>query len=91
MLDALIMIARRCIVTVLLEARLYRTEDVSGEHWTGEPAREHDQASGEVFLAEEQLHPSLDEIFHQIDTVHRRTLEFERLHLHPAHARHGAR
>jgi len=39
-----------------------------------------DPMAGEVFLAEEQLHPSLDEIFRQIDATHRRTLEFERVH-----------
>jgi hypothetical protein len=65
------------------ETRVYR----SGE----ELQPERGAASGEVFLAEEQLHPSLDEIFREIDATHRRTLEIERKHLHPARARHGAR
>ena len=76
-------------MTGLLEPSLYRTDEVegaSGEHRTGEPEREGDV---ELFLAEEQLHPSLDEIFRQIDAAHRRTLESERMR--PAHARHGSR
>lgn len=68
------------------ETRVYRSEEMRGEL-----EREHDAVSGEVFLAEEQLHPSLDEIFRQIDATHRRTLECERTLLHPAHGRHGAR
>ncbi|KAA6464914.1 hypothetical protein DYQ86_02870 [Acidobacteria bacterium AB60] len=79
-------------MTALLEARLYRTEEVGGVCGA-------DRAQGidvernpsEVFLAEEELHPSLDEIFRQIDATHRRTLELERTQWHPAHARHGAR
>ena len=82
--SARIIEARRCIVTGLFEARVFRTDEVAGEDHAGEVKPEH-----EVFLAEERLHPSLDEIFRQIDAVHRRTLEFERMH--PAHARHGSR
>jgi hypothetical protein len=76
--------SRRCIVTAFFEARIFRTDEVAGEHHAGEL-----EPDPEVFLAEERLHPSLDEIFTQIDAVHRRTLEFERMH--PAHARHGSR
>lgn len=71
-------------MTGLFEARVLRTEEVAGEQHAGELEPEH-----EMFLAEERLHPSLDEIFRQIDAVHRRTLELERMH--PAHARHGSR
>jgi hypothetical protein len=72
------------MVTGLEEARMYRSEGTPEE-------REGDSPSGEVFLAGEQLHPSLDEIFHQIDAAHKRGDEWIRQHFHPAHARHGAR
>jgi hypothetical protein len=75
-------------VAGLLEARLYRTDEVegaSGEHRTVELEPD----PPEVFLAAEELHPSLDEIFRQIDAAHRRTLELERMR--PAHSRHGSR
>lgn len=81
--SARIIEARRCTVTGLSEARISRTDEVA-EHHAGELEPEH-----EMFLAEERLHPSLDEIFRQIDAAHRRTLEFERMH--PARARHGSR
>jgi hypothetical protein len=83
------MVARRCIVTGLIETRVYRTEGVAEEHPVAELERELDPVAEGVFLAEEQLHPSLDEIFRQIDAAHRRTLELERMQ--PAHARHGSR
>ena len=82
--SARIIEARRCIVTSLFEARVFRTDEVAGEQHPGELEPEH-----EIFLAEERLHPSLDEIFRQVDAVHRRTLELERMR--PAHARHGSR
>ena len=78
------MLARRWIVTVL-DAEL-RNDRMPGDRaldWDRDPA------AGEVFLAEEQLHPLPEDIFRQIDAVHRRTLEFERLH--PAHAPGAAR
>ena len=68
------------------ETRVYRSEIMLGEL-----EREHDPISGPVFLAEEQLHPSLDEIFRQIDAAHKRGDEWLRQHFHPAHARHGSR
>ena len=71
-------------MTGLDEARMYQSEGTPGE-------REHDSPSGEVFLAEEHLHPSLDEIFREIDAAHKRGDEWLRQHFHPAHARHGAR
>ena len=58
--SARIIEARRCIVTGLFEARVFRTDEVAGEDHAGEVKPEH-----EVFLAEERLHPSLDEIFGQ--------------------------
>lgn len=72
------------MVTGLEEARMYRSEGTPRE-------QEHESSSLEVFLAEEQLHPSLDEIFRQIDAAHKRGDEWLRQHFHPAHARHGSR
>ncbi len=45
----------------------YRPDEVSVE---GDPA--------EVFLAEERLHPSLDDIFRELDTAHAGDFELER-------------
>jgi len=73
-------------VTGLIETRVYRTGDIVEGHGCGE--LEHNPEEAEVLLAEQPLHPSLDEIFLQIDAAHKRA---DGLRLHPAHGRNGTR
>ena len=70
-------------MTGSIETRVYRTGDVVEELRSGELERTPEEA--EVFLAEQPLHPSLDEIFRQIDAAHKRADELRQLH--PAHGR----
>ena len=76
-------------MTGLIETRVYRTGDIVEGQGCGE--LEHNPEEAEVLLAEQPLHPSLDEIFLQIDAAHKRGDEWLRQHFHPAHARHGSR